>query len=267
MKLSLVSDNKKSFVNFDFTKFFSEKRNASHYKQMIKNLVDKYININTVNEYEKSPIYIIDMWFRQALEEELTAPQKDFLQQNYEMFRKMYKFDGNVDKLIEKFNNIKKPLNNRNTSRFKAGECSCLTNGLFILIYDKCERLKECTIDINNIEGAVNDEYKNNIITLYENIIDKSDYKFNVAYKSLKTLSKGLDNEKRYHYVSLNDYIYNIGLIITYLDNKEDIELWQYDGRLLLRQSDRDIILMYNNLDKSRFEHIYEVNRLEDYKE
>ena len=107
MILNLLSDDKKSAVNFDFTKFFSEKgywtfwngktrfvkRKSSHYKQLIKNLVDKYININMVNEYEKSPVNILDMWFKQALEEKLKAPQKEFLEKNYQMFKKMYKLE------------------------------------------------------------------------------------------------------------------------------------------------------------------------------
>lgn len=107
MKLSLVSDDKKSFLNLDFTKFFSEKgywifenektvfvkRKASRYKELIKNLVDKYININMVNEYNMPPIYIVDMWFKQALDEKLKAPQKEFLEKNYQIFKKMYKLE------------------------------------------------------------------------------------------------------------------------------------------------------------------------------
>ena len=106
MYLNLVSDDKRSAVSFDFTKFFSEKgyyvgdgkkkksfvkRDSSHYKQLMKNLVDKYINFDLVDRLKKSPVDILDSWFREALEEELTAPQKEFLQKNHDTFRKMYK--------------------------------------------------------------------------------------------------------------------------------------------------------------------------------
>lgn len=105
MKLSLVSDDGNSMINFDFTKFFSEegywtvsenyrnifvKRPRSRYKQMIKNLVSVYISKYEFGIYS-SPVDVVDMLFKQALEEKLKAPQKELLQKNYDMFRKMYR--------------------------------------------------------------------------------------------------------------------------------------------------------------------------------
>ena len=94
MKLSLVSDDKKSAVNFDFTKFFSEKRYVSHYKQMIRNLVERYISEEKMQELGiYSPEKVVDYWFKQALNEKLKAHQRKFLEKNYQMFKQMYKLE------------------------------------------------------------------------------------------------------------------------------------------------------------------------------
>lgn len=108
MYLSLVSDDKKSFVKFDFTKFFSEKgywtfwngktifvkRYVSHYKQMIRNLVEKYISEEKMQELGiYSPEKVVDYWFKQALNEKLKAHQRKFLEKNYQMFKQMYKLE------------------------------------------------------------------------------------------------------------------------------------------------------------------------------
>ena len=153
MYLNLASDDKRSAVSFDFTKFFSEKgyyvwdgkkksfvkRDSSYYKQLMKNLVDKYINFDLVDRLKKSPVDIVDTWFREALEEELTAPQKEFLQKNYDTFRKMYKLSVETDKFIEKLNSVKTRFNVGKVVswRLKLGECSCVSTNCFIIVYDK----------------------------------------------------------------------------------------------------------------------------------
>ena len=280
MYLNLASDDKRSAVSFDFTKFFSEKgyyvgdgkkksfvkRDSSHYKQLMKNLVDKYINFNLVDRLKKSPVDIVDSWFREALEEELTAPQKEFLQKNYETFRKMYHLCvEETDKFIEKLNKVKTKFNVGKVVswRIRLGECSCLSTNYFIIVYDKCDGLAEWNIGEDK-ELDEKDKKIESILRIYEPAVNESEFLFDVSVKNIRLLNKGFDIGSEKAYVEVGGKMYNLSLIESYLNKKELVEVWQHDSKLVLRQSDRDIILMMTNGNKKKS---FEVNRLEDYKE
>lgn len=280
MYLNLASDDKRSAVSFDFTKFFSEKgyyvgdgkkksfvkRDSSHYKQLMKNLVDKYINFNLVDRLKKSPVDIVDSWFREALEEELTAPQKEFLQKNYETFRKMYHLCvEETDKFIEKLNKVKTKFNVGKVVswRIRLGECSCLSTNYFIIVYDKCDGLAEWNIGEDK-ELDEKDKKIELILRIYEPAVNDSEFMFDVSVKNIKLLNKGFDIGSDKAFVEVGGKMYNLSLIESYLNVKELVEVWQYHDMILLRQSDRDIILMKTTGNKGN---PFEVNRLEDYKE
>ena len=281
MYLNLVSDDKKSAVSFDFTKFFSEKgyyvgdekkkksfvkRDSSHYKQLMKNLVDKYINFDLVDRLKKSPVDILDSWFREALEEELTAPQKEFLQKNHDTFRKMYKLSEETkDKFIEKLNSVKTRFDaGRVISwRLKLGDCSCIATNTFVVVYDKFEGLCEWDIGANK-ELNEKDKKAESVLRIYEPAVNNSEFMFDVSVKNIKLLNKGFDVGSNKAFVEVGGKMYNLSLIESYLNVKELVEVWQYHDMILLRQSDRDIILMKTTGNKGN---PFEVNRLEDYKE
>lgn len=279
MYLNLASDDKRSAVSFDFTKFFSEKgyyvwdgekksfvkRNSSHYKQLMKNLVDKYINFDLVDRLKKSPVDILDSWFREALEEELTAPQKEFLQKNYDTFRKMYKLSVETDKFIEKLNSVKTRFNVRKVVswRLKLGECSCVSTNCFIIVYDKCDGLSEWNIGEDK-ELDEKDKKIELILRIYEPAVNDSEFMFDVSVKNIKLLNKGFDIGSDKAFVEVGGKMYNLSLIESYLNIKELVEVWQYHDMIILRQSDRDIILMKTTGNKGK---PFEVIRLEDYKE
>lgn len=281
MYLNLASDDKKSAVSFNFTKFFSEKgyyiwnpdekrneftkRDSSHYKQMMKNLVEKYINFDLVDRLKKSPVDILDSWFREALEEELTAPQKEFLQKNYDTFRKMYKLSVETDKFIEKLNSVKTRFNVRKVVswRLKLGECSCVSTNCFIIVYDKCDGLSEWNIGEDK-ELDEKDKKIELILRIYEPAVNDSEFMFDVSVKNIKLLNKGFDIGSDKAFVEVGGKMYNLSLIESYLNIKELVEVWQYHDMIILRQSDRDIILMKTTGNKGK---PFEVIRLEDYKE
>ena len=282
MYLNLASDDKKSAVSFDFTKFFSEKghyewnpfdekeefirREASQYKQLMKNLVEKYISEDKLYELGiYSPVEVVDHWFREALKEELEIPQKEFLKKNYEIFRKIYHLGGEEkDKFIEKLNKISKPIKAKQVCwRLILGECACLVTSYYIVVYDKSEGLVEWDVSENK---EINDKDKkvNSVLTrIYEPTVNESEFVFDVSVKRLRMLSKGLDATVKDHYLQVKEDFYNFSLINTYLNDKELVEVWKYHDMILLRQSDRDIILMRTKGSKEG----YEVIRLEDYKE
>lgn len=281
MYLNLVSMDRKSAVNFDFTKFFSEKgyyvwdgekktfvkRESSHYKQLIKNLVEKYITEDKMYELGiYSPLEVVDHWFREALKEELTSEQKEFLQKNHDVFRKMYHLGvEETDKFIEKLNKVKTRFNVGKVVswRLRLGECSCLATNYFIIVYDKCDGLAEWNIGEDR-ELDEKDKKIESTLRIYEPAVNKSDFLFDVSVKTIKLLNKGFDIGSEKAYVEVGGKMYNLSLIESYLNDKELVEVWQHDSKLVLRQSDRDIILMMTNGNKKK---PFEVNRLEDYKE
>ena len=283
MYLNLVSMDRKSAVNFDFTKFFSEKghyewnpfdekeefirREASQYKQLMKNLVEKYISEDKLYELGiYSPVEVVDHWFREALKEELEIPQKEFLKKNYEIFRKMYHLCiEETDKFIEKLNKVKTKFNVGKVVswRIRLGECSCLSTNYFIIVYDKCDGLAEWNIGEDK-ELDEKDKKIELILRIYEPAINESEFLFDVSVKNIRLLNKGFDIGSEKAYVEVGGKMYNLSLIESYLNKKELVEVWQHDSKLVLRQSDRDIILMMTNGNKKKS---FEVNRLEDYKE
>lgn len=281
MMVHFLNKEKNTELNLDFTKFFSTKyqtwkdgketnKEALKHNQMVKDLVETYIGIDDANRYEKNPVDIVDMLFReslQELEEYKNSIIKDnpyqILEKNYREFREKYHLDVKPDPVIKKMNGVKKTTNGRTVKKVKLGECASLTNGCFLVVYDKSDGLEECIIESYGKKDWKDDDrehWKNAILKLYEPVVDNSEYKLTTSYANLKLLNDGFDSTMKDHLIEVGDALYKLKDVIGYLDKKEPVEIWQNRDILLMRQSDRDILLMRTSADYADY---YEINRLE----
>lgn len=263
MRIHLKNEKTRTELNLDFTKFFStkyqtyieegevKKGDRLKHKEMMDNLVNVYISLALVNEREMTPECIVDNWFREA-SEELEVKWKNFdskdsplkiLNNNWKSFRTRYKLDT-TDPFIDKMNKFKG--GKKGLFRFKSGDCSIISNSYFMVVYDKNEGLLE-NIDTNGRK------YTNSpdkiLINKYENCVDRSEYLFKITPKALKSV-------KKLGIALIAGYGYDIPSITTWL-GKDDVEVWKdnYNDNILLRQSDRDILLIqiYTRNDEEDF--------------
>ena len=222
MKIHLINENKRCEMNLDFTKFFSTKGEKVNgviisydHKAMIRAIVETF---------EKGESYIEDL-FKQALTE--NTSDKSILEKNYTLFKSMYKKE---DSLIKKMNDFKIKglyhrliLNNR----------SFLVSGHLFVIYDKTEGLKETNYE----EGFIK-----TVNRIYEPIINKSVL---ISKLSVNKLKKAV----LLGHIQVNDKFYDFKKIFKYLNSKEEIEVRQFNNMLFIKQSDREILLTFNNCE------------------
>lgn len=260
MTIHLKNEENRTELNLDFTKFFStrnktyvdengvlKKGERLNHKAMMDNLVNVYIS-PSLDEFWKnplmSPVDLVDKWFEEAYKE-LLVDWKDWdsedsplkiLNENWKFFRTKYKLDI-VDPIIEKMNKFK---GDKNTGlyRFKSGDCSFVSDAYFIVVYDKNEGLLE------NIDPKGR-TYQNSpdkaLLKVYEDCVENSKYLFKITPKALKSV-------KKMGVAVIGGFSYNIPSITTWL-GKDDVEVWKDDKKnnVLLRQNDRDILLVHMN--------------------
>ena len=141
--------------------------------------------------------------------------------------------------IIEKLNSAK-PERCIFNWRIKLGECAALASSYHIVVVDGNEGLVEANLTLDPKAKPDEESYKDakiKILTRYEAIVDNAKYLFTVSYKGLKSV-KVKDK------VKVGEHFYNAKYIKPYLKN-ENVEVWKNNGVLLLRQSDRDIVVMY----------------------
>lgn len=256
MIIHLINEANRTELNLDFTKFFSTKNQTYiengktvkgerlKHKEMMNNLVNVYITYVYQSEKCMDAVSIVDNWFKEAYEE-LMVEWKNYdsedsplyiLNDNWRYFRTRYKLDA-VDPMIEKMNKFKGDKN-KGLYRFKSGDCSILSDAYFIVVYEKNDGLEE-NIDT---KGRM---YQNSpdkaLLKVYEDCVDKSEYLFKISPKALRSV-------KKLGIARIGGYSYNIPSITTWL-GKDDVEVWKENNKnnVLLRQSDRDIVLVHMN--------------------
>lgn len=285
MRVHFINEEKNTELNLDFTKFFSTKcqtwkngdkieREALKHSQMVKDLIETYIGIIDVNRYEKNPVDIVDMLFKeslQELEEYKNSSIKDnpyqMLEKNYRDFREKYHLEEKADPVIKKMNGVRKMIGGNTVKKIKLGDCATLCNGYFLFVYDKSDGFEECIIESYGKKDWKDDDkehWKEALLKLYEPVVDNSEYKLTTSYSNLKLLNDGLDSTMPYHLIEVGGLPYNLKDVIGYLSKKEPVKIWKNRDILLMRQSDRDIVLMRTSINNTHSDW-YEINRLEEY--
>lgn len=264
MTIHLTNEANRTELNLDFIKFFSTKNQTYieegelkkgerlTHKEMMDNLVNVYISLALVNEREMTPECIVDNWFREA-SKELEVEWKNFdskdsplkiLKDNWRYFRTRYKLDT-VDPMIEKMNKFKGDKK-KGLYRFKSGDCSILSDAYFIVVYEKNDGLEE---NIDTKGRKYTNSPDKTLLNIYENCVEKSEYLFKITPKALRSV-------KKLGIALVGGYGYDIPSITTWL-GKDDVEVWKdnYNNNILLRQSDRDILLIqiYTRNDEEDF--------------
>ena len=138
--------------------------------------------------------------------------------------------------------------------RIKLGECAVLASSYHMVVVDGNEGLVEANLMLDPKAKPDEESYndaKSKILTRYETIVDNAKYLFTVSYKGLKSMKDK---------VKVGEHFYNTKYIKPYLKN-ENIEVWKNNGVLLLRQSDRDIVVMYCIAEDDDT-----INNMEEYK-
>ena len=106
-----------------------------------------------------------------------------------------------------------------------------------MVVADGNEGLVEANLTLDPKAKPDEESYeaaKIKILTRYETIVENAKYLFTVNYKGLKSVKDK---------VKVGEHFYNTKYIKPYLKN-ENVEVWKNNGVLLLRQSDRDIVVM-----------------------
>lgn len=138
--------------------------------------------------------------------------------------------------IIKKLNSAK-PERGIFNWRIKLGECAALVSSYHMVVVDGNEGLVEANLTLDPKAKPDEESYeaaKIKILTLYETIVENAKYLFTVSYKGLKSVKDK---------VKVEEHFYNTKYIKPYLRN-ENVEVWKNNGVLLLRQSDRDIVVM-----------------------
>ena len=138
--------------------------------------------------------------------------------------------------IIKKLNSAK-PERGTFNWRIKLGECTALASSYHMVVADGNEGLVEANLTLDPKAKPDEESYeaaKIKILTCYETIVENAKYLFTVSYKGLKSVKDK---------VKVEEHFYNTKYIKPYLKN-ENIEVWKNNGVLLLRQSDRDIVVM-----------------------
>lgn len=138
--------------------------------------------------------------------------------------------------------------------RIKLGECAVLASSYHMVVVDGNEGLVEANLMLDPKAKPDEESYndaKSKILTRYETIVENAKYLFTVSYKGLKSMKDK---------VKVGEHFYNTKYIKPYLKN-ENIEVWKNNGVLLLRQSDRDIVVMYCIAEDDDT-----INNMEEYK-
>ena len=157
--------------------------------------------------------------------------------------------------IIKKLNSAK-PERGIVNWRIKLGECAALASSYHMVVADGNEGLVEANLMLDPKAKPDEESYndaKSKILTRYETIVENAKYLFTVSYKGLKSV-KVKDK------VKVGEHFYNAKYIKPYLKN-ENIEVWKNNGVLLLRQSDRDIVVMYCIAEDDDT-----INNMEEYK-
>ena len=155
--------------------------------------------------------------------------------------------------IIKKLNSAK-PERGTFNWRIKLGECTALASSYHMVVADGNEGLVEANLTLDPKAKPDEESYKAakiKILTLYETIVENSKYLFTVSYKGLKSVKDK---------VKVGEHFYNTKYIKPYLKN-ENIEVWKNNGVLLLRQSDRDIVVMCCIAEDDNT-----INNMEEYK-
>lgn len=254
MTIHLTNEANRTELNLDFTKFFSTKYQTYiengktvkgerlKHKEMMDNLVNVYISLALVNERVMTPECIVDNWFKEASEElevkwknfdSITLSHLKILNDNWKLFRTRYKFET-TDPFIDKMNKFKGDKK-KGLYRFKSGDCSILSDAYFIVVYEKNDGLLE---NIDTKERKYTNSPDKTLLNIYENCVEKSEYLFKITPKALKSV-------KKMGIALIGGYGYDIPSITTWL-GKDDVEVWKdsNNNNILLRQSDRDILLI-----------------------
>ena len=138
--------------------------------------------------------------------------------------------------IIKKLNSAK-PERGIFNWRIKLGECAALVSSYHMVVADGNEGLVEANLTLDPKAKPDEESYeaaKIKILTRYETIVENAKYLYTVSYKGLKSVKDK---------VKVEEHFYNTKYIKPYLKN-ENVEVWKNDGVLLLRQSDRDIVVM-----------------------
>ena len=138
--------------------------------------------------------------------------------------------------------------------RIKLGECAALASSYHMVVVDGNEGLVEANLTLDPKAKPDEESYKDakiKILTRYEAIVENAKYLFTVSYKGLKSVKDK---------VKVGEHFYNTKYIKPYLKN-ENVEVWKNNGVLLLRQSDRDIVVMYCIAEDDNT-----INNMEEYK-
>ena len=138
--------------------------------------------------------------------------------------------------IIKKLNSAK-PERGIFNWRIKLGECAALVSSYHMVVVDGNEGLVEANLTLDPKAKPDEESYeaaKIKILTRYETIVENAKYLFTVSYKGLKSVKDK---------VKVGEHFYNTKYIKPYLKN-ENVEVWKDNGVILLRQSDRDIVVM-----------------------
>lgn len=155
--------------------------------------------------------------------------------------------------IIKKLNSAK-PERGIFNWRIKLGECAALASSYHMVVVDGNEGLVEANLTLDPKAKPDEESYKDakiKILTRYEAIVENAKYLFTVSYKGLKSVKDK---------VKVEEHFYNTKYIKPYLKN-ENIEVWKNNGVLLLRQSDRDIVVMCCIAEDDNT-----INNMEEYK-
>lgn len=155
--------------------------------------------------------------------------------------------------IIKKLNSAK-PERGIFNWRIKLGECAALVSSYHMVVVDGNEELVEANLTLDPKAKPYGESYeaaKIKILTRYETIVENAKYIFTVSYKGLKSVKDK---------VKVGEHFYNTKYIKPYLKN-ENVEVWKNDGVLLLRQSDRDIVVMCCIAEDDET-----INNMEEYK-
>lgn len=155
--------------------------------------------------------------------------------------------------IIKKLNSAK-PERGIFNWRIKLGECAALVSSYHMIVVDGNEGLVEANLTLDPKAKPDEESYKAakiKILTRYETIVENAKYLFTVSYKGLKSMKDR---------VKVGEHFYNTKYIKPYLKN-ENVEVWKDNGVLLLRQSDRDIVVMCCIAEDDNT-----INNMEEYK-
>lgn len=155
--------------------------------------------------------------------------------------------------IIKKLNSAK-PERGIFNWRIKLGECAALASSYHMVVADGNEGLVEANLTLDPKAKPDEESYeaaKIKILTRYETIVENAKYLFTVSYKGLKSVKDK---------VKVGEHFYNTKYIKPYIKN-ENVEVWKNNGVLLLRQSDRDIVVMYCIAEDDDT-----INNMEEYK-